>query len=269
MKKLISLICLLLCASMFAVTALADETVTLSDVTADGTYEAKLTRTIKFMGEGMLDHYYVQQGSCTDGVYGYFLLESRVDNACALFKLDLNTWEILDVKYNVPVEHGNGMAYNPNTNQFVVAHCKPTTNRLSFLDHDTYEVVGTLDLPFNFLSVGYDAVNDRYVMGHKDGKTWSVLDGEFNEIARHTILDGFCNNQDLDCNENYIYFLEWDTDKLYASNISIYDWDGNYINYIKLKSMNEVESMFHIGDRVILPFYTKAADIYEAEIIRK
>ena len=33
--------------------------------------------------------------------------------------------------------------------------------------------------------------------------------------------------------------------------------------------MNEVESMFHLGDRVILPFYTKAADIYEATLIKK
>ena len=195
MKKLLSMLCLLLCAVLLCAPALAEETtVTLNEITTEGAYEARLTRTGKFMGEGMQDHYYVQQGACTDGEFGYCLLESRVDNACAMFKLDLNTWEILEVKYNIPVEHGNGMAYNPKTNQFVVAHCKPTTNRLSFLDHDTYEVVGTLDLPFDFLSVGYDAVNDRYVMGHKDGRTFSILDAEFNETARHTIIEGFCNN---------------------------------------------------------------------------
>jgi len=265
MKKtwiaLLAALCLLL-----SCTALAEEKITLADLSAEHVYEAKLTRVVKFMGEGLMDHYYVQQGAATDGEYAYCLLESRPDAACGMFKLSLEDWSIVEIVYNVPVEHGNGLTYNSRTNQFVVSHCKPSTNRISILDHDTYAVLDVFDLPMPVLSIAYDEVGDRYVVGHKDGVHFSVLDSEFNIVATHTMVPEYTNNQDCDCDENFIYLLEWDTDKLYSSNVSVYDWDGNFVTSIVLKSMNEVESMFHFDDRIIFPFYTKQADLYEATL---
>ena len=160
----------------------------------------------------------------------------------------------------------HGFFRDVKTNQFVVSHCKPSTNRISILDHDTYAVVDSFDLPMPVLSIAYDEVGDRYVVGHKDGVHFSVLDSEFNVTATYEMVPEFTNNQDCDCDDQYIYLLEWDTAKLYASNVSVYDWEGNFVTSIVLKSMNEVESMFHYGDKIIFPFYTKAADIYEAEL---
>ena len=265
MKNIIRMMTLALCLVMLVSAAAADG-LTLRDLSADHVYEAKLTRLVKFTGEGMMDHYYVQQGACTDGEYAYCLLESRPDAACGMFKLSLDDWSIVEIVYNVPVEHGNGLAYNSKTNQFVVSHCKPSTNRISILDHDTYAVVDSFDLPMPVLSIAYDEVGDRYVVGHKDGVHFSVLDSEFNVTATYEMVPEFTNNQDCDCDDQYIYLLEWDTAKLYASNVSVYDWEGNFVTSIVLKSMNEVESMFHYGDKIIFPFYTKAADIYEAEL---
>ena len=256
MRNIIRLVALVLCLMMLLPAAVA-EGLTLRDLSPDHVYEAKLTRLIKFTGEGLMDHYYVQQGACTDGEYAYCLLESRPDAACGMFKLSLEDWSIVEIVYNIPVEHGNGLTYNSKRDQFVVSHCKPSTNRISILTHDTYEVVE---------SFAYDEVGDRYVVGHKDGVHFSVLDSEFNITATYEMVPEFTNNQDCDCDDQYIYLLEWDTDKLYASNVSVYDWDGNFVTYIVLKSMNEVESMFHYGDKIIFPFYTKAADLYEAEL---
>ena len=64
MKKLIAILMMLV---MLTGSALANEVVNLYDVTADGTYQITLTKKTHFYGEGLQDHYKVQQGCATDG----------------------------------------------------------------------------------------------------------------------------------------------------------------------------------------------------------
>ena len=262
MKKLIAILMMLV---MLTGSALANEVVNLYDVTADGTYQITLTKKTHFYGEGLQDHYKVQQGCATDGKYAYFLLESEVTLKCALFKVDLSDWSIVDVRYDVPVGHGNDMTYNPKTGLLVVVHNKPDYDTISFIDPDTLEIVGQKKLTVNMFSIAYNESRDMYVVGLSGSQNFSFLDSEFNEIEFHPVEHTGYITQGADCDDNYIYFPQWD-DKNYANYVIVYDWDGNLVNKIKVKNMNEIESMCHVGDRVIIAFYAAKTVVYEAKV---
>ena len=266
MKKLLVL-CLV--CSMLLCSAMAETAYGLNGITADGTYEAKVTRKIRFMGEGLLDHYYIMQGAATDGEYGYFIVESRAMTLCSIVKIDLDTWEIVDRVYELPLDHGNSMTYNPKLDQFIVVHCKPNGQRLSFLDRETLTVVSTLDMPITMCSISYNEKRDQYVIGHYDNKHFSVCDSEFNILATYDTYEDTFNNQGSDCDDEYIYLIEWDKKMLNSNHIMVYDWDGNYVNQVTVKSMNEIESLFHTADKLVITFFAQQADVYEAEIVEK
>ena len=268
MKKLAALL-MLLCLLACSMPALADEAPGLSAINATDTYEAKVTRKIRFMGEGLLDHYYIMQGAATDGEYGYFIVESRAETLCSIVKIDLNTWKIVDRVYELPVDHGNSMAYNARLDQFIIVHCKPTRNRLSFVDRETLTVVSTLDMPIDMCSISYNELRDQYVIGHYDNRHFSICDSGFNILTTLDTQEGTFNNQGSDCDDQYIYLIEWDKSKLNSNHIIVYDWYGNYVNQVTVKSMNEIESMFHTEDKLVITFFAQQADVYEAEIVVK
>ena len=155
MKKLLIALCLLLSLACLAVSACADEQVTLKDVNSTDSYIAKTVRRARISGEGLNDHYKVQQGSATDGTYGYFLLESKITSQCALVKVSLEDFSIVEIKYDLPVDHGNDMTYNAKINKLVVVHNKPHYTWISLIDPDTLEIVETKDLGFKMFSIGY------------------------------------------------------------------------------------------------------------------
>ena len=165
MKKLLTLaLCAIMAMLCVLPSSLAEETIKLTDVTAEGTYLAKLTRLSRMCSEGLKDHYKVQQGSATDGTYAYFVLESQIDYKGSLWKCDLNTWEVLDVKYGLEIDHGNDMTYNPNTNQLIVVNNKPRYNTITFIDPQTLEITGTKQLAVNMFSIAYNETRDQYVV---------------------------------------------------------------------------------------------------------
>lgn len=264
MKKLISIILLL---SMLLTAAFADEQVTLGDVNSTDTFIAKTKRIARICGEGLNDHYKVQQGSATDGTYGYFLLESKVTWQCALVKMNMADGSIVEIKYDLPVDHGNDMTYNAKINKLVVVHNKPHYNWVSLIDPDTLEIVETKELKVNMFSIGYCEERDQYIVGLSGSQNFSILDADFNEVKFCPVEHTEWITQGADCDENYVYFPQWDdaTDKNY---IRVFDWDGNLINTIQVKAMNEIESMFHIGDRVVVSFYAALGVVYDAQIMK-
>lgn len=265
MKKLLTALCLLLSVLTISA-ALADSAPMLCDVTAGTDYTAKLTKKLTFVGEGLQDHYRIQQGAGTDGTYGYFFLLSNPDAACAIFKVDLSDWSIVNTVYNVPVEHGNDLTYNPNTGELIAVHCMPTRNRLSFIDPDTLAVTRTLDLPIDMCSLSYNAARDQYVIGHYDNRHFSIADSEFNILATYDTAEGTFHNQGSDCDDQYIYLLEWDKSKLNANSIVVYDWDGNYVATVVVKSMQEIEAIFHTEDKLVIALNAQRSDVCEATI---
>ena len=269
MKQMLKIaLCVMLSLACLLSSALAEETIKLTDVTAEGTYTANLKRLARMAPEGLKDHYKVQQGCATDGTYGYFILESQIDYKCSLWKTDLATWEVLDVRYELPLDHGNDMTYNPKLNQLVVVHNKPRYNMISFVDPETLEIVDSKELSVNMFSIAYNETRDQYVVGLSGSKDFAILDSEFNVIETHMGKDLGYTTQGCDCDDTYIYFPMWDKPN-YANYIFVYDWDGNFINTVKLKSMDEVESMCHVGDQFYIAFYAAVSYVYEPTFIRK
>lgn len=268
--RLTALLCaLIMMMALIPCASAEDFAPMLSEIDGDVAYVATVKKQASFLGDGLMSHYVVQQGAATDGEYGYFLVLSNVDNACAIFKVSLTDWSIVETVYNVPVEHGNDLTYNPVTGQLIAVHCKPTKNRLSFIDPATLEVTGTLDMPIDMCSLSYNAARNQYVIGHYDNRHFSIADADFNIIATYDTAEGTLHNQGSDCDDRYIYLLEWDKKKLHSNSIVVYDWEGNHVSTITVKSMSEVEAILHTDDTLVIAFYAQRTDVCTAQVAPK
>ena len=48
--------------------------------------------------------------------------------------------------------------------------------------------------------------------------------------------------------------------------IQVYDWEGNYIDYIRVAAYQEIESMFHIGDDLYICFNASGGYLFKAKL---
>ncbi len=266
MKTWQILLIVLLCFLFSALTAHADEAVELKSINTTDSYYFKNSTKLRVYAKSS---YCIQQGSATDGEYGYFLLMSNLKGDCSILKVNLEDYQIIQEVVGLSVDHGNGMAYNSKTNQFVVAHCKPNGTRLSFIDRDTLTITGFVEMPMVVISITYNERYDQYVVVHNKDRQFSILDNQFQILHTYDLAEDMFSNQDIDCDDQYIYLLQWVNNKGSNENhIGVYDWDGNYINRISVRSLNEIESMFHIDNQIVLAFYAGRPIINEGQLFR-
>lgn len=219
-----------------------------------------------------VDGFMTMQGGCTDGTYAYLLLEKKNTSIsssgegisqCMLFKLDMTTWEVVGQSKPLAVDHGNGLAYNPNTNQLIVAHCKNLTSTVSFIDPNTLAVTGSKDVGRNIYAITYSPTYNLYVAGIKGTDNYMILDENFNQIDKD--YEGVANGlsyQSLYCDDDYIYITY--TGDYQA--IMCYDWDGYFCGVLRVDSFVENEAMFQAGDDYYMTFYTgNGGTVYHLE----
>lgn len=263
-RKLALLLCmLLLCGS-----AAAEGGLTARDLNSADAFAFSLKRLLVLTPPDTAEYrnYYVQQGCCTDGTYAYTILENQKINKCSIWKLDLKDWSVVKVQYDLPLDHGNDITYNPVLNQLVVVHNKPNYNRLSFVDPDTLEVVGTRELPYKMFSISYEPSRDQYVIGISGTYQFAVLDSNFNTVAYYYGEETGFTKQNVDSDEHYIYFGQWKGGSK-GNLVMVYDWAGHFVTSIRVKSYQEIESLLHVGDQWYITFYSeKAAHIFEATL---
>lgn len=48
--------------------------------------------------------------------------------------------------------------------------------------------------------------------------------------------------------------------------IVIYDWDGNYINTVRVGSFQEIEDVFHVGDDLYIAFNASGSYVYQGRL---
>ena len=115
-------------------------------------------------------------------------------------------------------EHGNGMAYNPNTGEVAVAlytHSRPETRgSLFIMDPLTLSYIRTIHVSddFNILGIGYDKINDRYIIqtNHEANYAIMILNSDFEIIefiGEFKDVNVGRNYQDLIVTGNYV--LNW------------------------------------------------------------
>lgn len=80
-----------------------------------------------------VEEYTVMQGGCTDGEYMYLILENNTLDLDMLFKVDMNTWEIVAQSEGLPLDHANGMGYNSKLDTLIVSHNTGAVNDISFV----------------------------------------------------------------------------------------------------------------------------------------
>ncbi len=245
--------------------------ITLEQLNPTDTYSATLTRKLRLTPEYSLAHktYHVQQGAAADGTYGYFIMESQHEYKGSIWKVHLDTWEVEKSVYAIDIDHGNDMTYNPKTNQLIVVHNKPNYETLSFIDPDSLTVTDTLTLPFKMYGICYNESRDEYVVGISgEGYRFFVLDKDFKVINEFNGKDTGLVKQGMACDDQFIYFPQNSQDQT-VNKIIVYDWSGNYINEIRVKSMQEIESMFFVGGKAIIAFNASGSYIYEAAFFKE
>ena len=128
-------------------------------------------------------------------------------------------------------EHCNGMAFNPNTREIVVAlytsYNAENRGCVFLLDADTLEFKGRMKITddYNILGIGYDQAEDcYYIQTNADGGyTFKKLDSQFQIVDDYGTMEGYSkgtNFQDLCVSGDYIINLP----------LTLHMGIGDYIN---------------------------------------
>lgn len=267
MKRILALLAAmcLLCA---CVPVLAEGELTMKDLNSQDAFAIALDRVARLTPPYTMEcrHYHVQQGAATDGEYAYAIMENQVDDLCSIWKLDMKDWSVAETKYGLELDHGNDMTYHPGLDQLLVAHNKPRYTRVSFVDPDTLEILDAKTMPYKIYSIAYEPTRDQYIIGISGSYDFVILDKDFKRVERFKGVDTGLVKQGVDCDENYIYFPQCTSDSL-KNVIMVYDWEGNFVTQIRVKSFQEIESIFHVGDDWYITFNASGSYIYKAKLI--
>lgn len=130
-----------------------------------------------------VEEYTVMQGGCTDGEYMYLILENNTLDLDMLFKVDMNTWEIVAQSEGLPLDHANGMGYNSKLDTLIVSHNTGAVNDISFVDPDTLKITGRKTLDFGIYGITYNEEKDWYAVGISGSSAFAILDSNFVELG--------------------------------------------------------------------------------------
>lgn len=101
------------------------------------------------------------------------------------------------------------------------------------MDTDTLQIAETVQLNQDMYAIGYCESRDQYVVGISGTFNFMILDGQLNKVAYYYGKDTGLVKQGVDCDDKYIYFPQNNKDCT-VNQIVIYDWDGNYINTVRV-----------------------------------
>ena len=230
-----------------------------------------------------VDGFTVMQGGTSDGKYCYFYLanttyvhEGVSQEWGMIFKVDMNTWEIVKQSEPLPLSHGNGMCYNPKLNKLVVAYCNDysstpdlnETKMVGYVNVDTLELEESVQLPIAIANIDYNEKRDLYVVGIKGNpNAFAILDTEFNELAWYAGNDVGLGSQDVGCDDNYIYIGNSGVQSNPGMEVvKFYNWDGDYVGMFRVGNVVEQEAVFSIGGKHYITFFTGSGGrLYEIE----
>lgn len=214
-------------------------------------------------GAGTVYH----QGGYTDGHYFYQAVITKKDtanneknNEVVIVKYDLTKKEVVAQSDALRLGHANDITYNSKLGYFVVCNNKPNQKTVSFIDSGNLSLVKTRNLDYSIYSIDYNATYDRYVVGISGGQTFRILDADFNTVGGPyeptTRTEGY-TRQGVSCDEDYIYFL------LYDSNaITVYDWNGKFVTLIELNVEGEPENISVVNDKIYVMVANNGAKLY-------
>ncbi|MBQ9099229.1 MAG: hypothetical protein IJY50_07355 [Clostridia bacterium] len=182
------------------------------------------------------------QGGCSDGeryyyqVLMHYELDDRTKDYACIAKVDLQLGKTVAYSKALMLDHANDMTYHPGKHLLIVCNNAPHPRRLTFVDPDTLEIVGTQEIPFSIYSIEYNAKRDGYVVGLSGTREFRFLDADFNPTEdvthRATPLTDRYTKQGVCADDELVYFIMWDGKHKdlpdFQNVITVYDWQGTY-----------------------------------------
>ncbi len=177
------------------------------------------------------------QGGCFDGSRYYYLamlsnggLSSIYPDYYSFIILKYDVVNKTVVSYSTPrdLDHANDITYNPNTKELFVVHNQPNAALISVFNAETMAYKRTFTIGFNIYGLHYNPERNQYVAARSGGENMAVMDANFNHLYSVRTIQTQYTTQGIYADANYVYFLQHN-----RSCIMVYDWDGNFVEYIK------------------------------------
>jgi glutamine cyclotransferase len=153
------------------------------------------------------------QGGCSDGKRYYYQtvmhydLPTRERDCCRIAKIDLQTGAVVKWSDTLFLNHANDMTYHPATNCLYVCNNKPHAERISFVEADTLQLLGSYDLPFPIYAIAYNEKSDTFVVGLSGKREFCFLNGDLTPCDTRTyrtthetdryVKQGICTDGEL------------------------------------------------------------------------
>lgn len=214
------------------------------------------------------------QGSCTDGKYGYFILEhTKHNNLCAIVKVKLSNGKIVKTRKKLRLNHGNDMCYDAKSKSLIVVNCHgagdENAKKITYINPKTLKKKKTKKLDQILYGVAYNNKKKRFAFGVSGTDTIVIKNRKFKTVDSFEILPlGDYTRQGIDCDNKYIYIFQSRMHRK-ESRMMVYTWKGKYVNTVIFYANMEAESLFHIGKRFVLSFNDptyNGGQIYETKL---
>lgn len=214
------------------------------------------------------------QGSCSDGVFGYFALYNRTKENCKIVKVRLSDGAVAKVSGVLDAAHANDLTYNPDDRIIVVARCTTNRERFTAIDPDALDVVGTFTPSLDaqalgisekrrarisgFSSIAYCSARQQYAVVTKGCRDLLILDRSFEPVRFIDIShEEYCNYQGIEVTDSYISLCLSAAGKGHTR-IMTYTWAGASVGAVTPDIVGELEGMFIAGGRCYLGTYVSA-----------
>ena len=228
-------------------------------------------------GEGLYG-YDTLQGSCYGNGYYYYILFNRNKNKSKVVKMRMSDKTVVKVSKSLSLYHANDMTYNTDKKCLVVAHGRGDKRGLSVISPTSLKIKNryTVDLPeeldeiaetkkqrkrlnkyYNgFNNIAYNSKHKLYVVQLYTIRDFLFLNEKFKPVRYVRLYERDSQlYQGMDSfGDNIVVCNSFSSGKPYNV-LSVYDWDGNYLQKIKLNRGMELESLIHIGNKLYAGFY--------------
>ena len=212
------------------------------------------------------------QGSCTDGIYAYYVLYNRKVEKCKIVKIRLSDNQVVKTSGVLKIHHGNGLTYNPDEHCLVAVHNTVYPKKLSVINPDTLKIKKsvTVKIPSSlegatstnlseikgFGSISYNPEQGIYVVLLSGSHNLLFLDESFKAVEYRKLSDKPGGvYQCIDTTEDCILIGLSAGSEISSNVICVYEWDGTYRFMIYAKDGYELESIFHVGKKLYAGFY--------------
>ena len=209
------------------------------------------------------------QGGGTDGKYAFYIINEGGNTGLEksrMYKIDLETWEIVAQKQDFLWSHANDVTYDSKRGKIIVCHCN---KNISILDPETLEELEVRELTTGGqYSMAYNEKRDAYAIGKSMCYDIGITNSNFELIKTYPGEDGY-TKQGMECDDEFIYFFHTGKRNNW---IWVYDWEGNYLKKFPVPMVGESENLFIRGDKLIAAFNNfkdETGDIYEMTIKKK